>query len=89
MILSPTISRVLETFAAGQPVPQPLIDFVRPFFLKNDPANGAEQFADILADPATDAHQNKLKHVLRDQLAGNEEGVEKLLTLLPVPPSRS
>ena len=82
MILQPIIDRTLAQLQPNGNTPQPIIDFLRPLFLKNDPANGAEQFNAMLESPQSEDHQEAVKSVLRDELTDRPESVNKLETLV-------
>ncbi len=77
-----TIDRVLEQFSQDGGPGQPLIDFTRPFFLKDDPATGADTFNQVLAAPAAEAHLDLVKRTLNEHLVDNPEGLHKLQALL-------
>lgn len=55
-------------------------DYLRPVFLKNDPANGAKTFAEVKQKP--NEHIRLIKNTLREHLEDKPEAVHKLQHLL-------
>ncbi len=57
-------------------------DFLRPIFLKENPAEGAKQFAAVLASPAEPAHQQEITSKVREHLEDYPESVHQLQSLV-------
>lgn len=80
MILQPIIDATLSAITSN--LSQPLTDFLRPLFLKEDPADGARTFDAFLDQPNAKQSQNVLKTILRRELEDRPEAVHKLESLL-------
>lgn len=82
MILQPLIEATLNQTKANGNTPQPIVDFLRPLFLKEDTADGARTFEAFLEQPAAKNSQRLAKSVLRNELEGHPEAVHKLEEIL-------
>ena len=82
MILQPLIEATLKQVTAGGNTPQPIVDFLRPLFLKEDPADGARTFDAFLEQPDAKHSHNVAKSILRRELEGHPEAVHKLEAVL-------
>jgi hypothetical protein len=86
MILQPTIDAALFAIIDGsdQQELRSAIweDYLRPVFLKDDPAEGAKIFADVKQQP--NEHVRLIKNTLREHLTGKPEAVHKLQHLLGI-----
>ncbi|TXF91428.1 hypothetical protein FUA23_01655 [Neolewinella aurantiaca] len=86
MILQPTIDAALFEIAedSGRHELRSAIweDYLRPVFLKNDPAEGARIFAEVKQSP--NEHIDLIKTTLRDHLRDKPEALHKLQHLLEI-----
>lgn len=84
MILQPIIEATISQLQPNGATPQPIIDFLRPLFLKEDAADGARTFNALLEQPAASDSRRLAKSVLRSELEGHPESVHKLEEVLKV-----
>ena len=82
MILQPIIDATLSVISRNGVLSQPLTDFLRPLFLKEDPADGARTFNAFLQQPGAKNSQRLVKTILRRELEDRPEAVHKLENLL-------
>ena len=86
MIIQPTIDAALFAIAEDaenhELRSQVLEDYLRPVFLKDDPADGAKRFAEVKQNPS--AHLREIKNMLREHLTDKPEAVNKLQHLLGI-----
>jgi|GEM_PF-2304799 len=86
MILQPTIDAALFEIAEDSERHELRSaiweDYLRPVFLKNDPAEGAKTFAKVKAAPSD--HISLIKDTLREHLEDKPEAVNKLQHLLGI-----
>lgn len=84
MILQPTIDAALFAIAEdsdNQEIRSAVWeDYLRPVFLKNDPAEGAKTFAAVKQQP--NEHIRLIKNTLREHLTDKPEALNKLQHLL-------
>ncbi|WP_020567462.1 hypothetical protein [Neolewinella persica] len=84
MIIQPTIDAALFAIADDADNHELrsaiLEDYLRPIFLKDDPAEGAKAFAEFKERP--NDHIREIKNMLREHLDGKPEAVHKLQHLL-------
>lgn len=84
MILQPTIDAALSAIAedAENHELRSAVweDYLRPIFLKDDPANGAKAYAEMQERP--NEHLREIKNMLREHLTDKPEALHKLQHLL-------
>ena len=67
---------------AGKELSVAVWDFVRPLYLKDDPAEGAKELAADEASPSTPATVEKIIALLSDHLRENTEAANQLQHIL-------
>ena len=82
MILQPLLDATLDQVQPGGNTPPAIVDFLRPLFLKEDPADGARTFDAFLEAPGAKNARRVANSILRRELEGHPESVHKLEKLL-------